>query len=394
MTRPDGPLIWAHAADSNLLGALVQLALRLRANRPEVHVLLTLNGDDAWPEPLPDNVICQKVPEEQSSACRAFLAYWQPSACVWQTGHMHPTLLTAMRGAGVPSVLVGADETGFEESRLPWRRRSDRAILGNFQAIYANTANVARTFIRNGVDPARISVTGPLQEGGAALPCDDEERAQLSETLAVRPVWLAAMVQPDEFPIIVEAHRQALRVAHRLMLILVPRRPEDGAGMIASLKEQGLRYVVWSEGACPEETTQVLVADTYGDLGLWYRLAPLTFMGSSLTAGHGGRDPYEPAALGSAVLYGPNVGRFMREYSRFARAGAARMVRDASGLASAVLRLHAPDQAAIMAQAGWEVATEGAEATDQVLDWLDEVLDAGIKHQGNAVRGGGHDASP
>jgi 3-deoxy-D-manno-octulosonic-acid transferase len=119
-------------------------------------------------------------------------------------------------------------------------------------------------------------------------------------------------------------------------------------------------------------------------MGLWYRLSPVTFMGSSLTAGHGGRDPYEPAALGSAILYGPNVSRYIQSYSRFARAGAARIVRDASTLSAAVLRLNAPDQAAIMAQAAWEVATEGAEVTDKVLERLDEILDRRSKrHAGS-----------
>jgi 3-deoxy-D-manno-octulosonic-acid transferase len=197
----------------------------------------------------------------------------------------------------------------------------------------------------------------------------------MAETLATRPVWLAAMIKPDEFPTVIEAHRQAIRVAHRLMLILVPHRPEDGEDMAASLAEQGLRFIRWSDGGFPEETTQVLLADIYEEMGLWYRLSPVTFMGSSLTAGHGGRDPYEPAALGSAILYGPNVGRHIQSYSRFARAGAARIVRDAPTLANAVLRLNEPDQAATMAQAAWQVATEGAEVTDAILERLVDILD-------------------
>jgi len=373
--RPEGPLIWAHAADPDQVTSLFQLAVRAQALRPEVNMLLTLPPLAGWPENTPDNVIFQGVPEDNSSSARAFIDHWRPQACVWQTGHLRPALIGAARSAGVPLVLVGADESGFEESRLPWRRRSDRAMLSSFKAIFANTANVARNLARNGADPDFIDITGPLQEGGPALTCNEAERAELSESLAIRPVWLAAMVQPDEFPIVIEAHRQALRVAHRMMLILVPRRPEDGPAMAASLKDQGLRFVVWSEGGFPEETTQIILADTYGEMGMWYRLAPVTFMGSSLTAGHGGRDPYEPAALGSAIIYGPNVSQFIRSYSRFAKVGAARLVKDASSLSTAVLRLHAPDQAASMAQAAWEVATEGAEVTDKVLQTLEDILD-------------------
>ncbi len=370
-----GPLVWIHAADAEQIAALIQLGLRAQAMRPDLRVLLTAAEAGDLPEKLPAGMRSEVLGDDQTGQVRAFLSRWQPRLCVWQFGHLRPTLLNAARSVGLPMLLIDADELGFQEHRLPWRRRSDRLMLGHFSAIFANSANVARTLVRNGADPDRVEVTGPLQEGGAALPCNEDDRADLSETLAIRPVWLAPMVQPDEVPTVIEAHRQALRVAHRLMLILVPNRPEDGAAMIASLRDQGLRHVVWSEGGLPEETTQVLVADTYGELGLWYRLAPLTFMGSSLTAGHGGRDPYEPAALGSAILYGPNVGRHLRAYSRFAKAGAARMVRDASSLSNAVLRMNAPDQAAAMAQAAWEVATEGAEVTDKVLEQIEDLLD-------------------
>lgn len=377
-------MIWCHATDGDQVAGLVQLALRLQALRSEVAVLLTVGDARHLPDPVPDTLLTEVVVEDQGSLCRSFLSHWQPQVCVWQTGHLRPTLLNAVRAAGIPMVLVDADEAGFEESRLPWKRRSGRTLLSGFDQIFALSGNVARQLIRNGALAERTHVTGAMQQGGAALSCNEDERAELSESLAIRPVWLAAMVQPDEFPIVAEAHRQALRVAHRMMLILVPRRPEDGPGMIASLQEQGLRQVVWSEGGFPEETTQVLVADTYGDLGLWYRLAPVTFMGSSLTAGHGGRDPYEPAALGSAILYGPNVSRFIGAYSRFARAGAARMVRDAASLSSAVLRLNSPDQAALSAQAAWEVTTEGAEATDQVLQCLEDLLDQVERGRGHA----------
>ena len=106
-----------------------------------------------------------------------------------------------------------------------------------------------------------------------------------------------------------------------------------------------------------------------------YRLAPVTFLGGSLVSGVGGRDPFEAAALGSAILYGPNVGRYLAAYSRLASVGAARIVKDAETLAGAVQRLSAPDQAAAMAHAAWEVVTQGAEATDRLLDLLQDTLD-------------------
>ena len=110
-------------------------------------------------------------------------------------------------------------------------------------------------------------------------------------------------------------------------------------------------------------------------MGLWYRVAPITFMGSSLEAGQWGRDPNEPAAHGSAILYGPNVRRYLSGYSRFAEAGAARIVRDADTLAAAVQRLIPPDQSAAMAHAAWDVASQSAGVTDKILDLVQDTLD-------------------
>ena len=373
--RPKGPLIWAHAAETDNIPALVQLAARAKAHRPGLHLLITVTNPYMQPDNLPDYAILDVIPKDQMSECQAFLAHWRPDICIWHTGHLRPTLLSTARQDRIPMILVDAAEDALQDSRMPWARRSERAALLGFQKIFAQSANTGRRLARMGVPPDQISVTGSLQEGGAALGYNESDHEHLSEVLVTRPVWLAAMIQPDEFPIVAEAHRQAIRAAHRLMMILVPDRPEHGDGMVASLDDQGLRYVRWSEGGVPGETTQVLVADTHGEMGLWYRLAPVTFMGSSLTAGHGGRDPYEPAALGSAILYGPNVSHHAGAYARFSRAGAARPVRDAATLSAGVLRMNAPDQAAAMAQAAWEVATEGAEVTDKVLETVEEILD-------------------
>jgi 3-deoxy-D-manno-octulosonic-acid transferase len=373
--RPNGPLIWAHAADPDRVQALVQLAVRTQTHHPGLHMLLTHCEPRANFENLPDFVIPEVVPRDQAGDCASFINHWQPDIGVWHTGHLRPNLITSARQARIPMFLVDGIEDGFTDKRIAWWRRKDRSALTTFQSLFVSSANAGRQLVRIGADPAKIEVSGRLQEGCAALPCNEQTRTDMAETLATRPVWLAAMIKPDEFPTVIEAHRQAIRVAHRLMLILVPHRPEDGEDMAASLAEQGLRFIRWSDGGFPEETTQVLLADIYEEMGLWYRLSPVTFMGSSLTAGHGGRDPYEPAALGSAILYGPNVGRHIQSYSRFARAGAARIVRDAPTLANAVLRLNEPDQAATMAQAAWQVATEGAEVTDAILERLVDILD-------------------
>ncbi len=374
--RPDGALIWGHATSGAEASALVQLMARLSALRSRTHMLLTLGDGVGKPDHIkPDTTILRPVPAEHEGAIAAFLDHWRPDLCLWTGGHLRPLLIDAAGERGIAMLLIDAEETAFDAPRMRWLPDVGRRSMARFETVLAASANAAQRVLKLGVAPERVTVTGPLREGTPALPCNEPEREELAQSLTGRPVWLAAMVQPGELDTILEAHRVSTRGAHRQLLILVPDDENAGDGIAAQMTAAGLRVAQWSNGDWPVEATQVLLADTRGEMGLWYRIAPITFMGSSLVQGHGGRDPFEPAALGSAILYGPNVGRYLPEYSRLASAGAARIVKDANTLAGAITRLSAPDQAATMAHAAWEVASAGAEVTDQVLDMVQDQLD-------------------
>ncbi len=171
------------------------------------------------------------------------------------------------------------------------------------------------------------------------------------------------------------AHRQALRLSHRLLLILHPADPALTGKFIDRMADLDFRVIRWGEAGFPDTSTQVMIADDPSEIGLFYRLAPVSFLGSSLVSDRGGCDPFEAAALGSAVLYGPKVRRFLPFYTRLAAEGAARIVNDATALGTAVSRLIAPDQTAVMAHAGWDVISRGAALTDKVIDLVQDALD-------------------
>ncbi|WP_375688373.1 3-deoxy-D-manno-octulosonic acid transferase [Pseudooceanicola sp. LIPI14-2-Ac024] len=373
--RPRGRLVWIHVASQAAMAGLVQLAKRIDRERPGTHVLMTC-GDDVIPlKSLPENVIPGDVPPENIGASEAFLAHWKPDLLLWSNGHLRPALLTTAGRAGLRMCLVDAEETALEEARWRWLPDMSRGVISQFGRAFARTANAARRLQRLGLPAEQIEITGPLQESDRALSCNEEERSELSAAIAGRAVWLAAMVDEAEIDTVLRAHRQASRANHRLLLILVPREESQGPAARAALKDEGFRHVCWSETELPGEATQVLLGDTHGDMGLWYRLSPIAFMGSSLVAGKGGCNPYEPAALGSAILSGPNTDSYLADYEKMVREGAARIVRDAPGLAAAVTRISAPDQAAAMAHAAWALATEGAEATDELLTLVGDALD-------------------
>jgi 3-deoxy-D-manno-octulosonic-acid transferase len=250
------------------------------------------------------------------------------------------------------------------------------AALDRFDRIFATGQDAARRLIRITGSPGRVLALGAL--GDTALPpsCNPDEHEEMSQTLAGRPVWLAAHVSKAELPDILRAHRRASRLAHRLLLVLVPEDALLYPLFRQQVHEEAMRLCDWAQGDMPDENTQVLLADDPDTLGLWYRIAPLTFVAGSLSAeGGGGHSPFDAAALGSAVLHGPNVSAYRDAYGRLAAVKAARLVNTADDLYRSVIALSAPDKAAVMAHAAWEIVSESANLTDAVIDWAVDVLD-------------------
>ena len=374
--RPEGRVVWAHAVDAGRARALAGLARQLQQHRPDIAVVMTEHADEAKTDTQTRGPALRvPLPPETIPAAEAFLHHWKPDLCLWSGGALQPALLICAAREGVPLCLVDAEEALLERSRWPWLRDLPRAVLAEFTEVHARDEAAARQARRMGTDPARVQVTGVLQEEALALRYSETDLEEMSRILRARPVWLAAMVRPEEIDTVLGAHREASRAAHRCVLIIVPDDPAHSADMAERIAARGWRHISWSAGALPDESTQVILADTRGEMGLWYRLAPICFMGASLVSGQHGRDPDEPAAHGSAILYGPNVARYLHRYSRYAEAGGARIVRDTDTLAAAVQALLPPDSAAAMAHAAWEVASRGAEVTDRVVEMVLDTLD-------------------
>jgi 3-deoxy-D-manno-octulosonic-acid transferase len=376
--RPKGQLVWIQVSEPSKIAAIFDLADRIIAARDRVSLLITLLD-----EPDPDLVaqaqakaiLLDRTPSEHPEAVTAFLAHWRPDLCIWTWGGIRPNLVQQARAAGCPTALIDADTKGFDGRRDRWLPEVSRILLSDFSAILVRSAGARQRLMALGIPEDRLILTPPLQAGGKALNCEDSDLAEMSSMLGGRPVWLATSVQEEEVMTVLSAHRQALRLSHRLLLILHPASTALAERIRQKAVEEGFRLCVWYEGAVPDDNTQILLADDARDLGLFYRVAPVSFLGSSLASGHGGQNPFEAAALGSAVLYGPNVRRFLPFYTRLANAGAARIVNDAQTLGTAVIRLISPDQAAAMAHAGWDVISEGADVIDRVVTLVEKSLD-------------------
>lgn len=363
--RPAGELVWLHASRPEAAQGLVELARRLEAEEGVAVLFTGAGGADARH---------QAAPADQAADVKAFLDHWKPDAMVLAEGEIRPALLFEAEARAIPVMVVDGREPALVRGRDGWFPGLLRGAVQTLRQVYALDEAAARAYRKAGA--AQVQVLGRMEEVSAALPCHEGERAALAAALTTRPVWLAAAVPEAEEAAVIAAHRATLRMAHRLLLILVPENPERAA-VLARQMEENEGWVV----ACrameeePDAETTVYLPDSAQEYGLWYRLAPVTFLGGSLAGNGAARNPMEPAALGSAIIYGPRPGPFGAAFGRLGAARAARAVGSAADLADALGDLQAPDKAAKLAQAAWVVASDGAEVTDTVLTCLRQLME-------------------
>jgi len=361
--RPAGRLIWLHGASVGEGMSMLPLIAELWRQAPDATCLVTtgtVTSARRMAELLPEGAIHQFVPVDTAGAVRRFLDHWRPDLAIWVESEFWPGLMTAAAARGVPMMLVNARVS--ERSARGWRRAPGmaRVLVRHFGRIVTQDAPTVGRLAAMGADPARLREGGNLKVLTPAPGCDEAELSRLRGVLAGRPVWLAASTHAPEEAEVAMAHGRMGRGG--LLTILAPRHPNRAAEIATLLKGQGLSVAQRSRGEVPRPETDVWLADTLGEMGLWFRLAPVAFVGGSIAA-MGGHNPFEPAALGAAILYGPRTENFAPAYASLAEAGAARLVHDGGELGAAVAELLG-NEAARSAMAGVAAAVRSAMMPD------------------------------
>jgi 3-deoxy-D-manno-octulosonic-acid transferase len=382
---PGGRLLWLHAASVGETLSLLPLLHALAARAPDLHVLVTTGTVTAaallarrLPPELAARVEHRFAPLDVPRWADRFLAEWRLDAGALVESELWPNLIRAAQRRGVPMALVNARLSPRSARR--WRRAPGlaRELASAFSLVLAQTpADAARL----GAMGARLALClGNLKDAAAPLPADAAELARLRETVSGRPVFLAASTHPGEEEIVLEAHRRLVADCRLpgLLTVVVPRHPHRGPEVAALAKGVGVAVARRAAGESPEPDTAVYVADTLGELGLFYRLAGVCLVGGSLVP-HGGQNPLEPARLGCPVLLGPHTANFAETVARLLAAGGASRVEGndpAAALASLVrAMLSDADRARRMAEAAAAATVAAAEALPgQVADALLRLL--------------------
>lgn len=362
--------IWIHVCDTDAAGAVPTLASRLAEARggDSDLTLSGLRSDGFDPE-----VRATTLPRERASDIRRRLEEDPPAVALFFGFEVAPAFLYGLRECGTRTVLL-ASPTGVD------LRARDRLVAHKlyrlFDRILATNEEARTALIKAGAPPERIEVVGRLDDNVPAPSADPEQQDELSRTLAGRPLWMAVELPLTETRAVLDAQRQANGMSHRLLLVIVPQHPTEAEALATAVELRGYNVARRSLGQIPEEHIQVLIADVPEEIGLWYRLSPIVYMGGSFVPPGSNARPDHPAALGSAILYGPEIGENLSAFDGLASVGGARRIDNSRGLGTTVSSLLSPDKPAAMAHAAWLEISKGAEGTERVVDVLMQALDA------------------
>jgi 3-deoxy-D-manno-octulosonic-acid transferase len=339
LPRPEGKLVWLHAASVGEAQSSLALIDRLLGLNPKLAVLVTtgtVTSAQLMAERLPPRAFHQFVPVDRPAWVRRFLDHWRPDLALWIESELWPNLVLETASRQVPMVLINARMS--DRSFASWQRWPTviRPLLRCFRRVLAQSEADAARFRTLGARDA--FATGSLKYDAAPLPADTAELDRIERAIGARVHWLAASTHPGEEAKIAEAHRALARRHPTLLTVLVPRHPARGGEIAAQLRALGFSVALRSRAEPIAPTTEIYLADTMGELGLFYRLASIVFVGGSLVP-KGGQNPLEPARLGCAILYGPHMDNFRAIAGDLIEAGAAEEVRSAAGLADAVSTL-------------------------------------------------------
>jgi len=365
--REDRPLVWFHAASVGESQSLLVLIQRMLGDYPEIRVMVTtgtVTSARLMAERLPPRAFHQFLPVDHPDWTENFLDYWRPGLVIWSESEFWPNMLLGIQKRGIPAILLNARMSQASFRRWLLLKGVIGAVLKTFQlCLGQNQAEVDR-LLQLGAVKAKVS--GNLKYAAAPLPCDADRLAALRQSIHARPCLLWAVTHPGEEEIACRVHKELRVAAPGLLSLIVPRHPQRGAEISALAVKSGLKAGLRSQGALPGAADDIYIADTLGEMGLFYRLSSLCIIGGSFVP-HGGHNPIEPAQLGCQIFYGPHMFNFISICDDFESRGAAQRVADEHQLMPLLaLALKNPEHFAPMAAAARDWALCQAHVVDEI----------------------------
>jgi len=370
--RPDGPLIWLHAASVGETMALVPLIERILSF--QINVLLTtgtVTSAHLVSERFENRLIHQYVPLDFSTAMRRFLDHWKPDLVLVCESEIWPVRVSELARRRIPQILLNARLS--ERSFRMWKRHSffAREVFSRFATVICQSDEDANRYRQLGAP--KVTVSGNLK-ADVVLPSNARDLARYRKAIGNRPSWAAISTHEGEELMAARVHTILRKRYPDLLTIIVPRHLDRVPVIAERLQNKDYKFVRKSLDQLPDKSTDILLGDTIGEMGLYLRLTEIAFVGKSLMA-EGGHNPLEPALAGTAILSGPNIENFRETYQEFMNNEAARLVDDSTMLAGYVHHLlERPDVRRKMIRSGRQTASKLSGALKRTFDVLKPFL--------------------
>jgi len=372
--RPKGQLIWLHAASVGEAQSALILINALLNRDPHSNILVTtgtLSSAKRMEESLPDRAFHQFIPLDHPQWVAAFLDHWQPDCALWMESELWPNMLRAVKARNIPAVLINARLS--KRSLKRWRlvKNSIGELLSSFHMILAQSDQDMRNFQSLGA--RHVSALGNLKYSASPLCCDESDFKAMQAAVGLRPVVVYASTHEGEENMIAGIHDVLENEFPDLLSIIIPRHPERGTAIAAAVKGS-LRGM---DKALPDANTRIYIADTLGEMGLFYRLSTIVYVGRSLSRdGGGGHNPLEPALLHCAVVHGSHVQNLRDIYDDMQSANACLEVANKQELAQKIAWLLNNDAARDgFIKRAHDFANTKSHVIDEVMEQIAPILE-------------------
>lgn len=384
--RPPGPLVWFHAASVGEAQSTLVLVNSLLDRFPAMVVLVTtgtVSSATLMQQRLPSRAIHQYYPLDHPDWVELFLNHWQPNLIFWMESELWPNMLRAIRRRNIHCVLVNARMSRKSYRRWKHVRKTAAELLSAFDLILAQTPEDADSFLK--LRAITVRTRDNLKYAADPLPCDDQHLEKLKLAIGNRPAWVYASTHAGEEHLACDLHTTLKDLIPGLLTIIVPRHPERRHEILVLCQNTGLNARLRGQDlVVPRGNDDVYIADTLGELGLFYRLCPISCIGRTFSQdGGGGHNPIEPAQLGSAVLHGPHVQNLAQIFAQMDQTGSALCVKTPEEFLHALqMLLTNPQALAEQQQKGLAFAKTKAETLPQILaDIRPFLIDSGIMEE-------------
>lgn len=377
LDRPDGPLMWIHVASVGEAQSMLPMARLFLDQTPNGHVLMTSitrTAAELLDGRLPERAFHQYLPVDRPKWVRRFLDHWRPDIVLWAESELWPCMVMELNKRRIPAALLNARMSPRSFAKWSKVRQLAENILSGFAVILTQTQQDYEYYTALG--GRSVVVSDNIKYCASPLPYDAHELDALRRAIGSRPCWLYASTHKGEEELALEVHAALCQTWPDLLTIVVPRHPERAAAVESFYQESPVTSCRRTHSRLPRPDTGLFVVDTLGELGLFYRAAPIVCVGRSFSDdGGGGHNPLEPALLTCAVLHGPNVQNLQDIYDQMDAAGASISVPQASALAATIARLiAAPDALARQRDAGYLFAGGKSHVLNTVIEEIEPLF--------------------